>query len=225
MNIYGKLQQARIKLHAMPLKKSGINKYAGYEYFELGDFLPEIQTIFCDIGLCGVLDFKDAGLAQLHVFDTETDTPPVTFSTPVAEAGLKGCTPIQQVGAMNTYLTRYLWVQALCIVENDVVDAVAQDKRDTGIADTAFTNALLSCESFRQFLDTWDNGPAEIKQKQSTHATYKAKYKTFTKLQRIEGCNSEYEIGKHVTGVLSEPEQDAYNVKLDSLRGITAREI
>lgn len=79
---------------------------------------------------------------------------------------------------------------------------------------------LLSCENFRDFLDAWAKGDNDEKQKISIHNTYKAKYKTFTKLDRIKGCNTESELSKHITGVLTEEEQDAFNMKLDSLRNI-----
>ena len=39
-NIYQKLLNARLVLQDTELKKSGNNKFAGYKYFELGDFLP-----------------------------------------------------------------------------------------------------------------------------------------------------------------------------------------
>ena len=44
--VHKKLMQARIILQEMSLKKSGKNTYAGYQYFELGDFLPQINAIF-----------------------------------------------------------------------------------------------------------------------------------------------------------------------------------
>jgi hypothetical protein len=46
MSALQKLMQARIKLQSTALKKSGMNKFAGYQYFELSDFLPQIQQIF-----------------------------------------------------------------------------------------------------------------------------------------------------------------------------------
>ena len=46
MSVYKKLSEARVMLQSMPLKKSGHNKFAGYNYFELGDFLPAVNTIF-----------------------------------------------------------------------------------------------------------------------------------------------------------------------------------
>ena len=36
MGVHKKLMEARIALQAAPLKKSGHNKFAGYQYFELG---------------------------------------------------------------------------------------------------------------------------------------------------------------------------------------------
>jgi hypothetical protein len=35
MTIYKKLQEARIRLQATPLNKSGVNAFAKYSYFEL----------------------------------------------------------------------------------------------------------------------------------------------------------------------------------------------
>ena len=49
MSVHKKLMQARIKLQSIQMKKSGVNKFAGYEYFELADFIPHVQTIFNEI--------------------------------------------------------------------------------------------------------------------------------------------------------------------------------
>ena len=55
MSVYKKLNEARIELQGSQLTKSGHNKFAGYKYFELGDFLPTINGIFNNVGLCGVV--------------------------------------------------------------------------------------------------------------------------------------------------------------------------
>ena len=57
MSIHKKLMQARLKLQTADLKKSGHNKFAGYKYFELGDFLPTIQEISNEVGICGTVTF------------------------------------------------------------------------------------------------------------------------------------------------------------------------
>ncbi len=119
--VYHKLQTARIKLQSTQLKKSGHNKYAGYQYFELGDFLPTINQIFHELGLCSTVSFT-ADNAVLRIIDTDTGGA-ITFTSPMAEAQLKGCHPVQNLGATQTYLRRYLYVNALEIVEHDALDA------------------------------------------------------------------------------------------------------
>jgi hypothetical protein len=118
--------QARIRLQGTKLEKSGLNKFAGYKYFELGDFLPEIQNIFNDLGLCGVVSY-DASYATLTITDTDDGTV-IVISSPMAAAELKGAHPIQNLGAVETYQRRYLWMTALEIVEHDVIDS--SDKKD-----------------------------------------------------------------------------------------------
>jgi hypothetical protein len=128
MGVHKKLMDARIHLQHAPLKKSGHNKFAGYSYFELGDFLPTINSIFYKIGLCGVVSF-DKELATLTITDTE-DGSEIKLTSPMAEANLKGCHPIQNLGAVETYTRRYLWVSAMEIVEHDALDSSAPLKEE-----------------------------------------------------------------------------------------------
>ena len=121
MSVHKKLMQARVKLQATEMKKSGLNKFAGYSYFELGDFIPHIQTIFNDIGLCGVVSFSSE-YATLTIIDVD-DGPALVIQSPMAEANLKGAHPIQNLGAVLSYQRRYLWMAALEIVEHDIIDA------------------------------------------------------------------------------------------------------
>lgn len=121
MSVYKKLQEARILLQNTKLNKSGKNKFAGYEYFELGDFLPQIQNICKNIGLCGMVSFT-ATDAYLTIHETEGDGF-VTFTSPMSSAALKGCHDVQNLGAVQTYLRRYLWTNAFEIVEHDALDA------------------------------------------------------------------------------------------------------
>ena len=121
MSVHKKLNEARIELQSAELKKSGNNKFAGYKYFELGDFLPSINRIFNGLGLCGVVSYA-TDLATLTITDIE-DGSQVQITSPMAEANLKGCHPIQNLGAVETYTRRYLWVTAMEIVEHDAIDA------------------------------------------------------------------------------------------------------
>jgi len=118
-NVYTKLMQARLKLQSTALNKSGHNKFAGYKYFELGDFLPTVQNIFSELGLCGVVSY-DTELAKLTITD---GTDSIVITSPMGSAALKGCHEVQNIGAVETYQRRYLWVTAMEIVEHDVLDA------------------------------------------------------------------------------------------------------
>jgi hypothetical protein len=126
--VHKKLMQARIILQNAPLKKSGHNKFAGYSYFELGDFIPTINQIFNEVGLCGVVSY-DSEIASLTITDTDDGTS-LVITSPMAEANLKGCHPIQNLGAVETYTRRYLWVTAMEIVEHDALDSSAPIKEE-----------------------------------------------------------------------------------------------
>ena len=126
--VHKKLMQARIALQNAPLKKSGHNKFAGYSYFELGDFIPTINQIFADVGLCGVVSY-DAEIASLTITDVDDGTN-IVITSPMADANLKGCHPIQNLGAVETYTRRYLWVTAMEIVEHDALDSSAPLKEE-----------------------------------------------------------------------------------------------
>jgi len=121
MTAHSKLMTARMRLLETPLKKTGHNKFAGYYYFELGDFLPEIQKIFAGLGLCGIVSYGTE-IATLTITDMEDGTS-LVITSPMSSAALKGCHEVQNLGAVQTYIRRYLWVTALEIVENDVLDA------------------------------------------------------------------------------------------------------
>ena len=123
MSVYKKLSEARVAFLESPVKKSGKNKFAGYEYFELGDFIPTILKIFDGHGLCGIVHF-DTGMAYLDVVDVDSGEK-ITFSTPLVMAHNPKGQAIQDLGSTHTYIRRYLWLMAMEIVEHDAVDASA----------------------------------------------------------------------------------------------------
>jgi hypothetical protein len=119
--VHKKLMAARVALQGKKLTKTGLNKFAGYKYFELGDFLPEVQTIFNDLGLCGVVSYGVTE-ATLCITDVDDGTM-IVITSPMAAAELKGAHPIQNLGAIETYQRRYLWMTAMEIVEHDIIDS------------------------------------------------------------------------------------------------------
>lgn len=122
MNIYKKLQAARVKLHNTQLNKSGKNSFAKFNYFELGDFIPAVTQIFDELGMCGIVNFSNE-YAHLTIHNADNPEERILFTTPLVHANMDRVQAIQNLGATHTYLRRYLWLMAMEIVENDVVDA------------------------------------------------------------------------------------------------------
>jgi len=149
MNIYKKLNEAREEFHGQSIKKTGKNTFAGYDYFELSDFILPALAIFKKHGLSGVVSFA-TDLATLRIVNTEKPEELIEITSPMSEASLKGCHAVQNLGAVQSYLRRYLWVAALEIVEHDAVDASdgpAERKPDVtailrGISNAATTEVL-----------------------------------------------------------------------------------
>ena len=170
MNIYEKLNVAREKFHATELKKTGHNSFAGYYYFELGDFLIPALNIFKELNLCAVVSFQEL-IATMTITNIEKPDEQIVITSPMGSAKLKACHEVQNIGAVETYQRRYLWVAALEIVEHDAVDASdGVAKPDVaailkGIT-TATTLPLLKTnyEAAMQMLDK-DNHAAVIKAK------------------------------------------------------------
>jgi len=143
MTAYQKLMEARIALQGKKLAKTGKNKFAGYSYFELGDFLPTVQEIFLSLGLCGFVSYG-VEKADLTICDIENPEDKIIISSPMSSASLKGAHEIQNLGAVQTYLRRYLWVTAMEIVEHDALDAVlGSDKARDSAGSTAATTKRL----------------------------------------------------------------------------------
>lgn len=124
LNIYAKLQKIRVELQNKKIKKSGKNAYAGFTYYELKDFLPAINELMLKYGVSSNFSI-DEGRATLTIINLDDTKDVICFVSPTEEAQLKGCTPIQALGAVHTYMKRYLYLNAFEIVEDDLLDAQA----------------------------------------------------------------------------------------------------
>lgn len=126
MSIYAKLAQARVKLQKENLKKTGNNR--SFKYFELKDFLPRVNEIFEELKMCAVVRYSSE-LATLTIYDCEKDES-IEFTSPMVKKALPSGTEIQNLGAIQTYQRRYLYLTALEIVEDDLVDSIPPEKAE-----------------------------------------------------------------------------------------------
>jgi hypothetical protein len=148
-----KLQIARIRLQETKLEKTGLNKFSNYTYFQLADFLPKIQEICGSLELFGQVSFT-ADMATLTITNTEAREQSLTFTSPMSTAALKGCHDVQNLGAVQTYLRRYLWVMAFEIVEHDPLDSGAENGKKKPGGTSALAWETLTDEEKKEAEDT-----------------------------------------------------------------------
>ena len=131
MNVYGKLIEARKRFLDAGIKKTGVNRYAEYKYFTLDEIIPAKQEIFRDLGLADVISFG-AEVATLTIFNIADPQDYIVFTSQLAadESMIKN--PIQKVGAIQTYVRRYLYLLALDIIESDGIEATTGNPEAQG---------------------------------------------------------------------------------------------
>ncbi len=137
LNIFQKIQKARVELQKKDIKKTGHNKYSNYKYFELGDFLPYINEICNSVGLYTEFEYGEKE-AFLYVIDTDNPDIKRRWRTPIEVAQLKGCSTIQNIGGTQSFARRYLYMMAFEIAETDTIDGGEFDE------EAAFANQKIS---------------------------------------------------------------------------------
>lgn len=122
-NIYLKMNKIKQKILETNLKKTGKNKFAGFEYYELSDILPTIVNLCNEFKLFTYIKY-DEDYASLTIINAENDTEKIVITSPMKNLELKGCNEIQALGGVETYQRRYLLMTAFDIVENDMFDGL-----------------------------------------------------------------------------------------------------
>lgn len=121
MNVYAKIQRARKMLIEKGLKKGKVNNFSKFSYFELSDFIPDINGIFDELGLFSKVTVNDE-VGTMLIINTDKPSEYVTFTSKSAPLELKGAVPLQSIGGQQTYIRKYLYMLALEIAEVDIVD-------------------------------------------------------------------------------------------------------
>lgn len=122
MKLYSKLNKVRVALQERDVKKSGKNKFAGFSYYELSDFLPTINKLCFENGIATKFSI-DSEIAVLQIIDTETGDKEEFYSN-VIPCAMPKSNPIQELGATHTYMRRFLMLMAFEITDGEAIDAV-----------------------------------------------------------------------------------------------------
>lgn len=122
MNIYEKLSKARATLE---LKKTGVvtvnNAGKTRSYFSLDDILPSVNKTANELKFLCKFDLNKE-IATLKIIDCEKIEDFIEFSIPASTATIQGGNVVQSIGATQTYLRRYLYLNAFEIAEYDVIE-------------------------------------------------------------------------------------------------------
>ena len=136
----------RVKLQNTQITKSGKNKFGGFSYFELKDFLPTLNELMEKEGVNDIFTIENGNaiLTLIKADEKQSYTIPfVMFDTPLNfkkdkngnfikdKNGEYIQTPsmqdIQYLGALNTYYKRYLYINAFGITDGDIIDSLNSD--------------------------------------------------------------------------------------------------
>ena len=127
MVVDDKIQKAKIRFKA--ISKSGRNNYQKYDYFETKDIFPVVREICTEFKLKTKFDWnQEDNCMILTVKDCEDGT--VDTST-IPLAPITANDPgkyMQDVGRIQTYAMRYLYIQVFEIAVPDEIDNKDQKK-------------------------------------------------------------------------------------------------
>lgn len=136
MNLNETIIKIRVELQNSKIKKSGKNRFAGFEYYELADFLPKLNELMLKEKVNDRFTIKD-GLAMLELIKGEErqeyTIPFQIFPTPLNKNGSPSMQDIQYLGALNTYYKRYLYLNAFGITDGEVIDSMDSANLQKGV--------------------------------------------------------------------------------------------
>ncbi|HAU4925755.1 hypothetical protein BGU48_11630 [Clostridioides difficile] len=190
-NIYIKLMNVRVKLSKLNLKKSGENKFANFKYFELADFLPQATDLLEEVKLCPIVTFTN-DYATLTLINGENPSEQIVFTSPMRDLQLKGSNELQALGGIETYQTRYLYIQLLNITENDSFDAVSgKNEAKNNSNNTQQSNRILTDKQLSRLYAIASNANVDKESlKEKVFKRFGKEIKDLTKQEYDTICNA-----------------------------------
>lgn len=125
LNLNESIIKIRVKLQNSKIKKSGKNKFAGFEYYELGDFLPKLNELMLEENINDLFTIENDEAKLILIKGEEKQEykiPFRIFETPLTKDGKQSMQDIQYLGALNTYYKRYLYLNAFGITDGEVIN-------------------------------------------------------------------------------------------------------
>lgn len=131
LNLNESIIKIRVKLQNSKIKKTGKNKFAGFEYYELGDFLPKLNELMLEENINDLFTIENDEVKLILMKGEEKQEykmPFRIFETPLTKDGKQSMQDIQYLGALNTYYKRYLYLNAFGITDGEVIDSMNSEE-------------------------------------------------------------------------------------------------
>lgn len=147
LNLNESIIKIRVKLQNSKIKKSGKNKFAGFEYYELGDFLPKLNELMLEENINDLFTIENDEVKLILMKGEEKQEykmPFRIFETPLVfkkdkdgnflknsnneYIEIPSMQDIQYLGALNTYYKRYLYLNAFGISDGEVIDSMNSEE-------------------------------------------------------------------------------------------------
>lgn len=145
-NLNESIIKIRVDLQNSKIKKSGKNKFAGFDYFELADFLPRLNELMLEEGINDNFKITNevASLTLIKGEEKQEYTMPfVLFKTPLNKSGQPSMQDIQYLGALNTYYKRYLYLNAFGITDGEIIDSMDNNELKKVSKEPNYRNELI----------------------------------------------------------------------------------
>lgn len=125
MSIYQKLSNVRKEFMEINPKKTGVNTFSEFLFFELSDIVPVKNGLLEKYNLVDIVSFTETHgtLTLIDIDDVDGSFEHIEFTTPIDKLVIKGMNVLQAIGSMHTYMRRYLYMLLLDLVELDQIDA------------------------------------------------------------------------------------------------------
>ena len=124
MNLYQKVAKIKGEMSSMKFSKTGRNSFTKFNYFQLDDFEPTLEKLCSQYGIVTYFMFA-LDVARMVVVDADDPTQKIEVDSPVDVSFGKTSSKMQDIGAMQTYARRYLFMSFFGITESDFLDEVA----------------------------------------------------------------------------------------------------
>jgi len=191
IGLHSRMSLIKMELSKCKITKSGHNKFSGFHYHELTDFMPFINDLNVKHGVNAYPKFlKLEGICVLTLINSDDKEDFYDVIIPYVDAemlskggGASVVDAIQRLGSTITYNRRYLYQSAYDIVESDGVDSLPPNEPNEPIKQPEAKPQKKECNQA-----TFEKIKAKVTAGEVTIEQAKEKF-IFTGTQSIELLN------------------------------------